>query len=183
VVDGTVTAEQFRAFMHQDQSHVASFLYGCSQCRWADPPPDLALADCRDDDILHHVLEVDSDAFFEVVSLMIFLMSTQMSTLKLTPHEPCWLLSGVSRCGLDHLTVTVTALAGTWVLADSNVPSESLPSLLLVKLLVLTCSAASRLTWGSRGVLLCRALAAACAAAAGGQWHQLQRQTRQPVGY
>jgi hypothetical protein len=35
-------------------------------------------------------------------------MSTQMSTLKLIPHEPCWLLSGVSRCeGLDHVTVTV----------------------------------------------------------------------------
>jgi hypothetical protein len=42
----------------------------------------------------------------------VFLMSTQMSTLKLIPHEPCWLLSGVSRCeGLDHVTVTVTGIA------------------------------------------------------------------------
>jgi hypothetical protein len=39
------------------------------------------------------------------------LMSTQTNTLKLVPHEPCWLLSGVSRCEcLDHVTVTVTAL-------------------------------------------------------------------------
>jgi hypothetical protein len=69
VGDGTVTAEQFRAFMHQDQSSVASFLYDCSQCRWADPPSDLAFADCVEtDDILHRVLEVDSDEFFEVVS-------------------------------------------------------------------------------------------------------------------
>jgi hypothetical protein len=67
-------------------------------------------ADCVEtDDILHRVLEVDSDEFFEVFQ-MSFLMSTQMSTLKLIPHEPCWLLSGVSRCeGLDHVTVTVTS--------------------------------------------------------------------------
>jgi hypothetical protein len=32
VVDGTVTAEQFYAFIHHDQSCVAFFLYDCSQC-------------------------------------------------------------------------------------------------------------------------------------------------------
>jgi hypothetical protein len=64
-----MTAEQFRAFMHQDQASVASFLYDCSQCRWADPQSDLAFADCVEtNDILHRVLEVDSDEFFEVVS-------------------------------------------------------------------------------------------------------------------
>jgi hypothetical protein len=31
-----------------------------------------------------------------------------------SPYEPCWLLSGVSRCdGLDHVTVTVTFSRGT----------------------------------------------------------------------
>jgi hypothetical protein len=41
--------------------------------------------------------------------LQLPLICRSTGTLKLVPHEPCWLLSGVSRCeGLDHVTVTVT---------------------------------------------------------------------------
>jgi hypothetical protein len=39
------------------------------------------------------------------------LQSCSSATPAIPPHEPCWLLSGVSRCGLDHVTVTVTATA------------------------------------------------------------------------
>jgi hypothetical protein len=51
VVDGTVTAEQFGAFMHQDQLRVASILHDCSHAGGlthgsAWPPSDLAFADC-----------------------------------------------------------------------------------------------------------------------------------------
>jgi hypothetical protein len=99
--------QQWFAVMHQDQSRVASFLYGCSQCRWADPPSDLAVADC--DDILHCVLEVDSDEFFEVIPDEFFDVYSDEYFLT---HEPCWLFSGVPRCeGLGHLTVTVTVTA------------------------------------------------------------------------
>jgi hypothetical protein len=54
----------------------------------------------------------------------IFVLDIQSDRLqKLLPHEPCWLILGVSRCGLDHVTVPalprtpVKALAVTVTLA------------------------------------------------------------------
>jgi len=41
-----INAQQFRAFMSQDQYQVAAFLHECAQRRWRDPPDELVFAEC-----------------------------------------------------------------------------------------------------------------------------------------
>jgi hypothetical protein len=54
------------------------------------------------------VFEVDSDDFLRRFQMNFFDVYSD-EYFEVIPHEPCWLLSGVSRCeGLDHATLTVT---------------------------------------------------------------------------
>jgi hypothetical protein len=69
VCDRQISAQQFRAFMQQDQYRVAAFLHECSQRRWRDPPSELLFAECEsvgeaESAELLEVARAGSDEFF-----------------------------------------------------------------------------------------------------------------------
>jgi len=77
-----INAQQFRAFMSQDQYQVAAFLHECAQRRWRDPPDELVFTECDEPTTAHvdalaevalsesseSFLTAESDEFFDVDS-------------------------------------------------------------------------------------------------------------------
>jgi hypothetical protein len=100
----SVSAVQFRAFMHQPAHQVSAFLRDCAQRRWANPPLDVLLADGLTAGEADALQGVDGGVgctpslpiCFSAQSRTSSMMSTQMRTMTLVPHEPRWLPTGCS---------------------------------------------------------------------------------------
>jgi hypothetical protein len=110
-----LSADHFRAFMHQPAHQVSAFLRECAQRRWANPLLDVLCADeltAEEADVLLGVEDGDlgpkssdlflsaiSDEFYDVYSDAYYDTGTPRASL--APY-------GVFRQILNHVTVTVT---------------------------------------------------------------------------
>jgi hypothetical protein len=120
-MDRTITSEQLKLFMLQEQWKVADFLYECGQLRWQNPPAYLVAPVQGDRQVQEaDIPKLSADEFESLLVVLIstfilhrksrrltwirldsfseytsgFLVSLGWQDLWMTfPYEPCWLLA------------------------------------------------------------------------------------------
>jgi hypothetical protein len=111
----SVSADEFRAFMHQPAHQVSAYLRECGQRRWANPPLEVLFADGLSAEEADALMSADgvgmppklSDQFHSALSDEYY---DVFSDAYYDSHAPCASLApyGVFREVRNHVTVTVT---------------------------------------------------------------------------